>query len=79
MKKLILPLAVLFITMSSFTTIEVNKAEEFGYCDDIAEFWYNSALIAGFGQQAATNIYKSNLSNCYLLGGDTDAEVVIAP
>lgn len=50
MKKLILPLAVIFITMSSFTTIDVNTTEEFeqGVCEQYAEF-YASVVVDNGG------------------------------
>jgi len=59
--------------MSSFTP--ANIAEDDGFCDDLALFWYNTILNNGGGQAAATQAYQSNLESCYLLGGDTDLEV----
>ncbi|AWH73580.1 hypothetical protein DCS32_05265 [Dokdonia sp. Dokd-P16] len=67
MKKLILPLAVIFITMSSFT------AADNGDCDGLAEWSYYSALYWGFSEEFATNAYADTFETCTYENGGTSA------
>jgi len=70
MKKLMLPLAVLFMTMSSFTALERDPID----CDALALDWYEQSLEGGYSQAVATRTYGRVLGQCYLDGGSSSFE-----
>ncbi|MFC4689034.1 hypothetical protein ACFO5T_01205 [Dokdonia genika] len=70
MRKLILPLTVIFITMSSFTSTKNDTVD----CDALALEWYEQTLAGGYGQAMATQTYGRVLGQCYLDGGTSSFE-----